>query len=470
VRPSYLIRDVDVTGDQLTFAIDAGERRAGGLRGEVTRWRRMGEVFERFAIATQPSPPRPLPEHALFVVDRSRSTAGSLREAERNLVHEILGRLSAAATFNAVLFDSQPVVLFDQARSVTGETVRTMDGELMREEEPNGTDVLGALRQAGELIRSQPGPWLVALITDDTSGFDQSGSELIQALGARGEAQVLVATVGLESGRQRWAEFGRAVGGTHVHVAPVLGECCRDGDEPSTAERAHQAVGLGLRSLQRGGDYLNASVDPMRDDWSLLRPGEAWISKPANSSPSEQAMRVHGTRGTRSWIRPVAVMDGGSWTPLAAGSVLAVGNQHVLLDMDERWPGVDVISACAHVVGSLDRSIMTRELRLSLLPLARQCLMREPVRTPDDLAFTTKAHLEISIARGEVVAAHLSGSAERPALLSCLQDAVAVLRPPAAESDRRWTGSVDIRFERTAEDPMHITDQATLGELTYEVR
>jgi hypothetical protein len=102
---------------------------------------------------------------------------------------------------------------------------------------------------------------------------------------------------------------------------------------------------------------------------------------------------------------------------------------------------------------------MTRELRRSFLPLARQCLIREPVRTSLDLAFTAKAHLEISIARGEVVAARVSGGAERPALLSCLQDAVAVFRPPAAESDRRWTGSVDIRFERTAEDPMPTPDQ-----------
>jgi hypothetical protein len=464
VRSSFLVRDVRVADNQVSFAVGVAANPSGGLRGEVTRWRRMGEAFERLAIAVQPSPPRSLPERVLLVVDRSQSTAGSLREVERTLLHEILGQLPAAATFNAVLFDAQPVVLFDQARPVTSESVRVLDVELMRDNQRNGTDVLVALSRAGQWLRAQPGPWLVAILIDDTAAFDLTMDDPFLALGGRGDTQVLVATVGQESGTEAWAEFAHAVAGAHVHVSPGRSGCCNERDGPSTEERVRQAAALGLASLRRGGDYSQVGGGAL-----VLRPGEAWISERDSVSDQGEILRVHATRGARSWARPVAVIDAGSWMPLVEGSVLALGKQRFSVNVDGRQP--EVISCHGDTAtGSLDRAIMTRDLRLSLLPLARRCLIREPVRTAGDMAFATTAHAKISVARGEVVSAEVSGAADRPNLIPCLQDALSALHPPAAESHTRWTGDVDIHFQRTAKDPMHVENQVMLGDLTYEQR
>ncbi|HVT08070.1 MAG TPA: VWA domain-containing protein, partial [Polyangia bacterium] len=145
----------------------------------------------------------PLPTSVLFLVDRSRSVGLPGLSAERELVCAILEALPPSTRFNTLFFERTATPLFPLLRPATREAIEAFETEMVPDRLRNGTDLAGALKQAGALLQRQTdafGPrTLLVLVTDGAIGDDSDGAALDRALAGPPGVDVTVAALSIRA-------------------------------------------------------------------------------------------------------------------------------------------------------------------------------------------------------------------------------------------------------------------------------
>jgi hypothetical protein len=97
----------------------------------------------------------------------------------------------------------------------------------------------------------------------------------------------------------------------------------------------------------------------------------------------------------------------------------------------------------------MDRGVVRNALALAYLPRARACYLGRPVRTAADHDLRGRLRLELTLERGEVLAAAVRGSTlGRPDIEGCLREAafdIEVPRPMG--NDAPVVAALNLRFQ-----------------------
>ena len=151
------------------------------------------------AVSAEARGRRPLapPPNVLLLVDRSRSVGLPGLAAERDLARKLLEALPPATRFDALFFDRTVKRLFPMSRPATREAMGALDAEMVPDRLQNGTDLPGALREAGALLRREASAFaprtLLAIVTDGALPERPDAAALARALGAVPTVDVAVA-------------------------------------------------------------------------------------------------------------------------------------------------------------------------------------------------------------------------------------------------------------------------------------
>ncbi|HSY40863.1 MAG TPA: vWA domain-containing protein, partial [Polyangia bacterium] len=139
-----------------------------------------------FLARRRSAPSREPPGSVLFLVDRSRSVGLPGLSAERDLVRALIEALPPSTRFDALFFDRGTRRLYPMSRPATRQAIESFEAEMVPDRLQNGTDLPGALREAGALLHREAttfGPRaLLVLVTDGALG-DEDGAALDRALG-----------------------------------------------------------------------------------------------------------------------------------------------------------------------------------------------------------------------------------------------------------------------------------------------
>ncbi|HTA20277.1 MAG TPA: vWA domain-containing protein, partial [Polyangia bacterium] len=137
------------------------------------------------------------PPNVLLLIDRSRSVGLPGLAAERDLARKLLEELPPATRFDALFFDRGTRRLFPLSRPATREAMGALDAEMVPDRLANGTDLAGALRDAGALLRREASAFaprtLLTIVSDGALPERADGAALTGALGATTGVDVTVA-------------------------------------------------------------------------------------------------------------------------------------------------------------------------------------------------------------------------------------------------------------------------------------
>ncbi|MFL5307932.1 MAG: VWA domain-containing protein [Polyangia bacterium] len=413
----------------------------------------------------------PLPTSVLFLVDRSRSVGLPGLSAERELVCAILEALPPATRFNALFFERSAAPLFPLLRPATREAIEAFENEMVPDRLRNGTDLAGALKQAGALVQRQAdafGPrTLLVLVTDGAIGDDSDGATLERALAAPGGVDVTVAALSIRAADDepigpRAREALRGLAAARGGVAREL-----------RANEIHDVVPTLVDDLQRGGDVggLKLVADgSARKLGATLPPGEALAGIVPIAGPLPRQARFEAVaRGQHlsiataperidaDWLRPWIAPAQPRVRLLSAPSVVA------LLE-----PVAHAAAPAEELAkGSMDRMVVRNVLSLAYMPRARACYLNRTGATPAERDLTGRVRIAIDLVRGEVERATVvSSTLNSPAIEGCLREsAFAVDVPRAARSDAPVTAVLNMVFRpRTPAEKKSDVDLGPVGD------
>jgi hypothetical protein len=415
------------------------------------------------AVAGQERQP---PERVLLLVDRSRSVGLPGLSAERDLARRLLESLPPSTRFDALFFDRATHRLFPASRPATREALSALEAELVPDRLRNGTDLAGALREAGALLRREADAFapraLVALITDGALPDGPNGHALGEALGAvPGVELTLAAWVIRPEGDDAAPASGRA---TLRQLAALHGGALRElgprelGDEVSAT----------LSALARGGDAADVRVSAGGKSRALLErlaPGEARARLLELEAPVRAVTATVGGRHVSVALRAQTV--DAAWLRALEQPLSELGPR--LVDV----PGVVALVEVPHreapaedvVRGSLDRTVVRNTLSLAYSPRARACYLNRPAATPAERDLAGRVRIAIELARGEVGGVAIEASTlAAPRIEACLREgAFEIDVPRALRSDAPVTAVLNLVFRPRTPEKRISADEAALG-------
>lgn len=432
-----------------------------------------GQSALAFLVRRPPGREAPPPATVLFLVDRSRSVGLPGLSAERDLVRAVIEALPPSTRFDAVFFDRGEKRLFPMARPATREAIEAFELEMVPDRLQNGTDLPGALREAGALLGREAtsfGPRaLLVLVTDGALGDDADGAALARALGSPPGVDVAVAALTVravddEPASARARDALRAFAAARGGVAREL-----------RASEIGEVVPAALADLARGGDLGAVRLVADGTERRLsegLAPGGllagviAWTGRPPGAvrveamahgqkvsiSPSRRISRV-APEVLRPWIGPGA----NPVRLLGAPSLVAMVEPVVR-------PGV--ADAGPTVKGSMDRMVVRNVLSLAYMPRARACYLNRTAATPELRDLSGKVRLAIDLVRGEVERATIESSTlGNAAVERCLEDSAFEIEVPrAARSDAPVTAVLNMVFRPRTADAKSEVDLGAVGD------
>ena len=257
-----------------------------------------------FLARRRPGPSSGPPGSVLFLVDRSRSVGLPGLSAERDLVRALIEALPPSTRFDALFFDRGTKRLFPMSRPATRQAIEGFEAEMVPDRMQNGTDLPGALREAGALLRREAttfGPRaLLVLVTDGALG-DEDGVALDRALGSGLDVAFAALTIRAlddESAGARARDALRVLAAARGGVAREL-----------RANEIGDGVPAALADLQHGGDLgairLVADGVERRISESLTPGGILAGVVPWKGRPPH-AVRIEAVaRGQRITVAPV---------------------------------------------------------------------------------------------------------------------------------------------------------------------
>jgi hypothetical protein len=412
--------------------------------------------------------PREPPGGVLLLLDRSSSVGLPGLAAERDLAGRLLEALPPSTRFDALLFDRRVARLFPMSRPATREALGALDGEMVPDRLRNGTDLPGALHEAGELLRREasafaPRAWL-AIVTDGALPEGQDGAALTRALGAVPGVEVTVAVwvvrpKGDDDAPASAVRALRALAASHGGVVRALAPDELDEGLPSS-----------LAAIARGGDVadvrvtLGGRVHALAD---RLAPGEGVARTLRLAALGDGPVEIQGTAGDgpahvrlhprgvdARWLRALAGETFG--TRLLATERLVALVEH----------GPQVIQASDAVHGSLDRTVVRNTLALAFMPRARACYLNRTAATPALRDLAGRVRLAIDLTRGEVGDVVVQSSTlNHPGIEACLREGAFALEVPRTlRSDSPSTAVLNLVFRPRTPEKAATPEEAALGE------
>ena len=422
-----------------------------------------------FLLRRRVSEPTATPESVLFVVDRSRSVGLPGLSAERDLVRAIIEALPPSTRFDALFFDRDTKRLFPMSRPATREAIEGFETEMVPDRLRNGTDLPGALRDAGALLRREAttfGPrTLLVLVTDGALGDDLDGAALDKALGSGLDlslAALTIRPVEDEPIGARARDALRALAAARGGVAREL-----------RANEIGDAVPAVLADLQRGGDLGTIRVIADGTERRLsegLAPGGVVAGVIALQGRPPRAVRVEAVaRGQRVSVTPASASLSPDWlrpwiarAPSEPTRLLSAPSLVALVEPVPHASG----AAEAVVKGSMDRMVVRNVLSLAYMPRARACYLNRTAATPALRDLAGKVRLAIDLVRGEVDRATIESSTlASPDIERCLQQSAFEIEVPrAARSDAPVTAVLNMVFRPRTPDKKADVDLGAVGD------
>jgi hypothetical protein len=440
-----------------------------------------GESAIAFSIhARSEGPPSP-PENVLFLIDRSRSVGLAGLAAEHDVATRLLDLLPPATRFDALFFDRTVNRLFPMARPATREAIDALEPEMVPDRLVNGTDLVGALHAAGELLRREASAFapraLLVVVSDGAIPDPTVGADLDNALGAIPGIDLGVALVVVRprddepipaAARQALAAVAEARGGVERElradeinetVASLVQILAAGGDVFSarvsfddSSGRAHArtsarlpdtvAPGSGVTGvvrvpgrLRRGAELVGVTRGrSMRAPLKLIAVDPAWLRPHAQDAPPSSENRALSTGTIAAWVEPVSHADPPPTPP--------------------------------PVRGTMDRDVIRNTLSLAFMPRARACYQTRPGSTAAMRDLTGRVRMAIDLVRGEVMDARLESSTlGQPPIEACLRESAFALEVPRAyRNDEPVTAIVNLVFRpRTPERRHSAEDSFPIG-------
>jgi hypothetical protein len=428
-----------------------------------------GETLAAVAVEAKGRRPVDPPPNVLLLVDRSRSVGLPGLAAERDLADRLLEALPPSTRFDALFFDRHVRRLFPASRPATREALGALDAELVPDRMQNGTNLPGALRAAGAVLRREVGALgprtLLALVTDGALPEGADGAALEQALGATPGVDVGVATFVVRPPGDDAAPTSatRAL----RHLAALHGGVVRE----LAASELEEALPPALAALARGGDVAEVRLLAGGGEHALvprLAPGEGHATLLSLAGASRGHAELVGTaagapvrlplRGQAvdaNWLRALARKSGPDARLLWTGSLMAL-----VQAMERAAPPSDAVK------GSLDRAVVRNTLSLAFMPRARACYLGRTAATPALRDLAGRVRLAIDLTRGEVGDVVVQSSTlNHPGIEACLRDGAFALEVPRAlRSDAPSTAILNLVFRPRTPERHASADEAALGE------
>jgi hypothetical protein len=395
------------------------------------------------------------PPNVLLLVDRSRSVGLPGLSAERDLARKLLEALPPATRFDTLFFDRATKRLFPMSRPATREAIGALDAEMVPDRMRNGTDLAGALREAGALLAREASAFaprtLLAIVTDGALPDGTDGAALAKALGGPAGVSLTVAV---------WIVRGKDEDAAPAAATRALRELAARHDGVVREVRANEigeSIAPVLAALERGGDVSDVRLVAGGGERALadhLAPGEGRARVLRLALPPRGALEVtgsaHGAR-VRAALRPVTV-DAGSLRALATDQretrALAADDLVVLVE-----PGPLQVEPVAQRPFGTDRMVVRNTLSLAYMPRARACYLNRTAATAALRDLEGRVSLAIDLTRGEVSDAVIKSSTlNHPGIEACLRDGAFAVEVPRSVSDASVTAVLNMVFRpRTPE-------------------
>jgi hypothetical protein len=427
------------------------------------------ETLAAISVEARGRAPAPPPASVLFLVDRSRSVGLPGLAAERDLAGRLLEALPPSTRFDALFFDRQVRRLFPMSRPATREALTTFDGEMVPDRMRNGTDLPGALREAGALLRREasafaPRAWLV-LVTDGALPDGAGGAALERALGDTPGVELQVAAFVVRPSGDDPAPAGAT--SALRRLAAARGGLLRELADSELGD----ALAPTLETLARGGDVAELRFVAGGGEHALaphLAPGEgrpallklAAMGRSPEVVATAGGARVHlplrAQRVDAAWLNALAARGSGADTRLYSSDSLVAYVE---------TPARAAPPSPPEVRGSLDRSVVGNTLALAYMPRARACYLNRTAATPSQRDLAGRVRLAIDFTRGEVGSAVVQSSTlDHPGIEACLREgAFEIEVPRALRSDSPSTAILNMVFRPRTPEKRLSTEEAALG-------
>jgi hypothetical protein len=415
------------------------------------------------AVGLTPAPPQPLPERVLFLIDRSRSVGPGGLELEREVARRILMALPPSTEFNALFFDRSQTRLFPLARGATRQALAALEDEMVPARLANGTDLRGALRAAGEVLRREAAAFapraLVVILTDGAVGrvaqAPGRGAEAADPLGPHPGVELMLAALSVRPNDDRAVSPDERRALRQIAAGARLGAVERE----LRASGVDDDVPAVLDALRTGGDVFSVRLgtrDAGKTVAGAIGPGDgaaAVVSldgKPTQlvsasmtvlSGAEMRGVPVRMVTVEPRWLPSARAEPAGSETRVLIGPAVAVLVEpvtHPDAAADDA-PGPS---------GYLERSVVRDALSLAFTPRARACYLTRTGSTPADHKLAGRVRLALDLVRGEVGAARVESSTlGHPVIETCLREAAFALEVPRAyRNDEPVTAVLNLVF------------------------
>jgi len=426
-----------------------------------------------FSVRARASGPPAAPESVLFVIDRSRSVGLAGLAAEHDVATHLLDLLAPTTRFDVLFFDRTLTRLFPMPRTATRDATGSIEAEMVPDRLANGTDLEGALRAAGQILRRETSSFgsraLLAVITDGALPETTTGARLDAALGTIPGIELAVAMIAVRPGdddpiapsaRQALAALAEARGGVERELR---------------ADDINDALPPLVEVLASGGDVFAARVAFDKTSARLpgtVSPGGGFtgvVRVPGKVRKGADIAGVTRGRSLRAPLKPIAV-DAAWLRPHAAegGSLLEARGltTPMLAALAEPVPHAAPAAPQAPVRGTMDRDVVRNTLSLAFMPRARACYQARPGTTAAMRELTGRVRMAIDLVRGEVMDARVESSTlAQPTIETCLRDSAFALEVPRAyHNDEPVTAVVNLVFRpRTPEKRRSAEDTFPIG-------
>ncbi len=426
-----------------------------------------------FSVRARANGPPAMPENVLFLIDRSRSVGLAGLAAEHDVATHLLDLLSPSTRFDVLFFDRTLTRLFPMARTATRDATGSIEAEMVPDRLANGTDLEGALRAAGELLRrevSSFGPRaLLAVITDGALLETTTSARLDAALGPMPGINLDVAMIVVRpadddpiapAAHQALAALAETRGGIEREL--------RDGEITEALPRLCEV-------LAAGGDVFSARVAFDKISARLpgtVSPGGGFtgvVRVPGKLRKGADIIGVTRGRTLRAPLKPIAV-DPAWLRPHADDAAVALESRGLtapmLAALIEPVPHAAPAAPPAPVRGSMDRDVIRNTLSLAFMPRARACYQSRPGSTAAMRDLTGRVRMAIDLVRGEVMDARVESSTlDQPAIETCLREGAFALEVPRPyHNDEPVTAVVNLVFRpRTPEKHRSAEDSFPVG-------
>ncbi len=465
---------VDTVSTRNPWVVSFGPLRAPaerGVQGRLAAMTSMAVLPGRrsvlaYAIGASDVPrPTAAPERVLLLVDRSRSVGPGGMEGERDVARRILEAMPPSTRFDALFFDRAQKRLFPLARAATREAITAMEDEMVPARMANGTDLAGALRAAGDLLRREAGDFsprcLLVLLTDGAVGAPPSGDTLPKLLGPLPGIELMVAAVSVRPNDDP------PVSGPERSVLRALASAAPLGGVERVLRVAEIADGVPafMEALRGGGDVYNISLGQGGDVVSEVLASGGGVSGiltfptvVSSRGPPPQSLTYGGLQRPQP-LRAISV-DARWLAPLVTTSspdarVLVSPGLSALVEPVVRpaAPARDA-NAGANPPGIMERSVVRDALSLAFTPRARACYLNRSAKTAAERDLTGRVRLALDLVRGEVADVRVEGSTlAHAAIETCLREAAFAIEVPRAyRNDDAITAVLNLVFRpRTPE-------------------